>query len=446
LAKGWYSELPHQSRVALWALFAGWVVDVYDVYIVAFLGLLIAHVYLAPYLGAGAYVQELYAAGSLTATLVARGVGSFIFGPIADSRGRKNPLMATLLGYSVFTLLTAFTVEIVRPFFSGDLLPLAVITTFVAFRVGAGLFLGGEWTVGAPYLSEFLPSEVRARATSLMQAGAPLGQLLAALIPFLLIGVMGNGAFSQFGWKLAFILGALPALLAVYVRFSLPESPAWQNAKKRKQKFSVGLKPMVQTLMVNVGMFVCVYAVVASYGTYVGELYGSTTLQVFGFHMSPSFMLLIVISAVGVFSTVFFGQIGDSLGRKRGLLIGSLGFLILSPVAAAFWQSKPSLPYLLLASSAYSFFVGSTGLLPAYVSERYSSAVGRATGAAAYNGNLLVTGWVPSLVAVVGHSLFRGPLASQFAFGMFAFSVIGSLILMVSVALGPETKGVELNS
>jgi len=162
--------------------------------------------------------------------------------------------------------------------------------------------------------------------------------------------------------------------------------------------------------------------------------------------MSPSFMLLIVISAVGVFSTVFFGQIGDSLGRKRGLLIGSLGFLILSPVAAAFWQSKPSLPYLLLASSAYSFFVGSTGLLPAYVSERYSSAVGRATGAAAYNGNLLVTGWVPSLVAVVGHSLFRGPLASQFAFGMFAFSVIGSLILMVSVALGPETKGVELNS
>ncbi|MFQ1021711.1 MFS transporter [Tardisphaera saccharovorans] len=444
MGKNWYSQLPKGAKPALWSLFLGWMMDVYDVYLVAFLGLIIARVYLAPYLGAGAYVQAVYAAGALTATLVARAVGAMIFGPVADRRGRKGPLMASLLGYSLFTVLTAFTVELVKPFLYGASLALGVITLFVAFRIAAGIFLGGEWTVGAPYASELLPPEVRARATAFMQAGAPLGQLLAALVPFILAGLMGNTAFSAFGWRVTFVLGALPALLAIYIRRSLPESKVWAEAHDRSNKLRVQWKRTLHALMINVGMFTCVYAVVASYGNYIEELYGSSTYDVLSFRASASFMLLIVISLVGVVSTLLFGQLGDRWGRKRGLLLAAIGFIALSPFVAPFWIEKPGLGYLMLISSIYSFFVGSTGILPSYVSELISDATGRATGATAYNGNLLLTGWVPSLIPILGRVLIRAPISSQFAIGMTIFSFIGGAVLLTFTAFGPETRGLQL--
>ncbi|WP_449462746.1 MFS transporter [Tardisphaera miroshnichenkoae] len=352
--KNWYRRLDPASRAAVISLFLGWMMDVYDVFIVAYLGLVIARVYLAPYLGAGAYVQAVYAAGALTATLVARAVGAMIFGPIADKRGRKGPLTVTLLGYSLFTVLTAFTVELVRPFLYGASLALGVITLFVAFRIAAGIFLGGEWTVGAPYASELLPPDIRARATAFMQMGSPAGSLLAALVPFMLTGFMGNAAFSAFGWKIAFVLGALPALLAVYVRRSLPESKVWTSAKQNKEKFKVDPKALAQTFLISAGIFTVIYATLAFYGDYVTALYGSSSLARYGsFSVSSSFLVLIFMNATALFGFLLFGHVADAAGRKKGMMAGALGLLILAPVVGPFWTSKPSLLYLIVAVSAY---------------------------------------------------------------------------------------------
>src|SRR5437868_2344835 len=141
---------------------------------------------------------------AITLTLMMRPLGAFIFGWLGDRFGRRIPLMIDIVFYSVVELLTAFA-----PNFG----------TFLLLRALFGIGMGGEWGLGASLAMESLPTPARGLFSGILQQGYAFGYLLAALVYWIV--------FPIFGWRGLFVAGALPALLVIYIRAHVPESPVW---------------------------------------------------------------------------------------------------------------------------------------------------------------------------------------------------------------------------
>lgn len=134
-----------------------------------------------------------------TSTLLGAIFGGVIIGLLADRFGRVHVLMITMVFYAIFTAACGFAQN---------------YTQLLVIRFLVGVGLGGEWGVGATLVSEYWPADKRARATSLVHSGWPIGYGLAAVAFMVLVPV--------YGWRSLFYLGIIPAFIAIWVRFAVP--------------------------------------------------------------------------------------------------------------------------------------------------------------------------------------------------------------------------------
>jgi MFS family permease len=176
--------------------------DFYDLVLFSFLLIPIGHD-----LGLSV-TQEAWLLG---VALGASGIGGIVFGYLSDIHGRKQVMMWTICLYSLGTALTAFA--------SGPL-------SLLLFRLVTGLGVGGEWAVGHALLAESAPSRMRGRASAMLQAGEPVGVLLAALV-----GLLGA---PLVGWRGVFLISSASALVAILVRRHLPESRLWNRQHEER--------------------------------------------------------------------------------------------------------------------------------------------------------------------------------------------------------------------
>jgi MFS family permease len=185
---------PQHYRILLLS-WAGWVFDFYDLILYTFLLLPISielnldHISLSYVLGA---------------SLAATAAGGVLFGILSDRFGRKAVLQWTILTYSLGTFCSGFS---------------SSLEMLLVFRIVTGLGVGGEWGIGQTYVGETFPPHLRGRYGAYMQTGAPIGIALATIV--------GGFVAPVIGWRAAFFLSVLPALLVVVVRRSLPESDVW---------------------------------------------------------------------------------------------------------------------------------------------------------------------------------------------------------------------------
>src|ERR1700734_1690930 len=148
-------------------------------------------------------------------TLVMRPVGALLFGLMAERVGRRPTLMLNVIAFSGFELASAFA---------------PTLHSFLICRALFGIAMGGVWGVGAALALETLPPANRGFFSGLLQEGYVVGNLLAAALYGLLFPHLhGTGMFT--GWRVMFMIGALPALLTFYLQFKVEESPAWLAAK-----------------------------------------------------------------------------------------------------------------------------------------------------------------------------------------------------------------------
>src|SRR5205814_6947405 len=185
------------SRHAVLAGFLGWTLDAFDFFVVVFL---------LDVLAAQFGVPKRHIVNTLTATLLFRPVGAIIFGILADRYGRRIPLMANVIYFSIIELLSGFA---------------HTYTQFLVLRALFGIGMGGEWGVGASLAMEQAPRKWRGVLSGILQSGYSIGYLLAAVASRLIL--------PSLGWRWMFWLGALPALLALYIRTKVPESEAWKE-------------------------------------------------------------------------------------------------------------------------------------------------------------------------------------------------------------------------
>jgi SHS family lactate transporter-like MFS transporter len=191
---GWTRE----QRSVVIASFLGWALDAFDFFLLVFVLKDIAQEF-------GTAISSVTFAIMLT--LAMRPIGAFLFGRAADRWGRRPTLMVNVLLYSIIEFASGFSPN---------------LTVLLVLRALYGVAMGGEWGVGASLAMESIPPRARGFVSGLLQSGYPTGYFLASIIYGLL--------FPIIGWRGMFMVGVLPALLVLYIRRRVPESPTWDRA------------------------------------------------------------------------------------------------------------------------------------------------------------------------------------------------------------------------
>lgn len=340
-------------------------------------------------------------------------VGALVFGLMADRIGRKNVFIITLLLFSIGSGISAFT------------------TTFAAFLVlrffiGAGL--GGELPVASTLVSESVPAEKRGRIVVLLESFWAGGWLVAAVISYFII--------PKYGWQVALLISAIPALYALYLRIGLPDSPRF-TAVKDKEKISAfhSMRNLFsktyrrRTIMLWIVWFCVVFSY---YGMF---LWLPSVMIMKGFSLIKSFEYVLIMTLAqlpGYFTAAWFIE---KFGRKFVLVVYLMG----TAVSAYFFGAAESTALLMTSGILLSFFnLGAWGGLYAYTPEQYPTIIrGTGSGMAAAVGRI---GGVlgPLLVG----NLVTQQVSISTIFMIFCISVlIGALAVFV---LGKETKNTEL--
>ena len=319
-----------EQRNAVIAAYLGWTLDAFDFFLLIFLVTDIARSF-------NCSVSAI--TWAITLTLALRPVGAFVFGRLADHYGRRPVLMVDVACYAVLGFATAFAPN---------------LWTFLVIRALFGIAMGGEWGVGASLTMESVPAEARGIVSGLLQAGYPSGLLLASAVYGLL--------YPYLGWRGMFMVGILPALLVLFIRRYVRESPGFHRGSRRRRR-TVSLLREHWRLALYAMLFMMAMNLF-SHGTQ--DLY-PTMLKV-DKGMRPGLISAINFIAAGgaILGGLFFGALSQRFGRRRALILGALLALPIIP----FWAFSGSVYVLGAAAFAMQFMVqGCWGIIPAHLNE-----------------------------------------------------------------------------
>ena len=396
------------ARRTFVASFLGWTLDSFDFMLLTFV---IARI------GATFDRSVAEVTIAITLTLACRPVGALIFGWLGDRYGRRTPLMIDIGLYSVIQLLTAFSPN---------------FTTFLILRAIFGVAMGGEWGLGAALTMEALPPNRRGFFSGLLQQGYMVGYLLAALVYFLVFH------YTHWDWRALFIIGALPALLILYVRAGVPESPAWLAQRSQP----IALRPTSPAMGFATHWPLFLYAIVfmaafnaMSHGTQ--DLYATFLQKQHGFSEGATSSLSIVAALGAIAGGTIAGIVSERIGRRPAIMICSA----LAVFAIPLWAFSAGTAMLALGAFAMQFCVqGAWGVIPAHLNELSpSGARGTFPGFTYQLGNLLASGTV-QIEAAYAHRIpplasgapnYGGAMATVVAFvlaAVFALAALGYLV------------------
>jgi SHS family lactate transporter-like MFS transporter len=319
------------ARHAVLAGFLGWTLDAFDYFVITFMFDVLAHQF-------GVSKKEIVF--TTFATLAMRPVGAVLFGLLSDRYGRRIPLMMNVIYFSVVEVLCGFSPN---------------YKFFLVMRALFGIGMGGEWGVGASLAMEAAPPRWRGILSGILQSGYPIGNLLAALA--------ARFVLPAWGWRPMFWIGALPALLALYIRSKVPESEAW----KQHRVASVGqvLRVVAQEWKRFLYLVVLMtFMMFLSHGTQ--DLYPDFLQVVHRASSSIRANITIIYNIGAVVGAIIFGHLSQLAGRRKGM-ISALG---LSLIMIPMWAFGGNLAILMCAAFLLQAGVqGAWGVIPVHLNE-----------------------------------------------------------------------------
>ncbi|QRM45217.1 MFS transporter [Rhizobium sp. BG4] len=395
--------LSPQQRNTLVASYLGWTLDAFDFFILVFVLKHIAEEF---------HTDVPAVSAAIFLTLAMRAVGALIFGLAADRFGRRVTLMADVLLYSIFEFLTGFSTG---------------LTMFLILRALYGIAMGGEWGVGASLVMETVPEESRGIVSGILQAGYPSGYLLASIVFFLL--------FPVIGWRGMFCVGALPALLVLYIRRNVEESPAFIERQRK------GRRPFLTILRENIPLFIWSVLLMTafnflSHGTQ--DIYPTFMETQRGYDSYTTGAIAIVYNIGAMCGGLFFGALSQRIGRKKAIVIASL----LAVPVAPLWVYAPGPVLLALGAFLMQFFVqGAWGIVPVHLNELSPDEVrGTFPGFAYQLGNLLASGNATMQAGLAAH--WNG----DYATALLVVAAVVAAVVALLAGFGYEKKNVRFGT
>jgi len=407
-------SLSTTQRSTFAACFLGWTLDAFDFFLLTVCLKAIAADF---HTGIKQITEAIFW------TLVMRPVGALIFGMMAERYGRRPTLMLNIVCFSVFELASAFA---------------PTLQSFLICRALFGIAMGGEWGVGAALALESLPAAGRGLFSGVLQEGYVVGNLLAAaLYGTVFPHLHGTGMLT--GWRVMFMIGALPALLAFYMQFKVEESPIWREAevKRRDEGAAHGHGIPFKAFLTYLPTFLFLVLLMTAFNTFshgTQDLYPTLLEKDHG--MTPSRVgLIVVISNLGaVTGGIVCGALSEKLGRRRMIVLSALLAIPMIPL----WAWSHTIPMLALGGFLMQFAVqGAYGIVPAHLNELSPGPVRAVFPGFAYQlGNLCSS----------RNGVFQAEWANRYSGGvlnvvMSLSVVIGACGVALVTGLGREAKG-----
>jgi MFS transporter, SHS family, lactate transporter len=394
---GWTSEQKHVVAAA----YLGWTLDAFDFFLLVFILKDIAQ----------EFDTDITAVTwAITLTLAMRPIGAYLFGRAADRFGRRPVLMVDVLLYAFLEFASGFAPS---------------LTVLLIIRTLFGVAMGGEWGVGASLTMESIPPRARGFVSGLLQSGYPSGYFLASAVYGLL--------YQYIGWRGMFMVGVAPALLVLYIRRTVPESPSWSPAVAHRNALSIlashwRLALYAIVLMTAFNFF--------SHGTQ--DLY-PTFLQVQHKLGPHEVSLIVAIYNIGaIIGGIAFGFLSERFGRRRMIAVTSLLSLPVLPL----WAFSADPVWLAVGAFLMQVCVqGAWGVIPVHLNE-LSPADARGT----FPGTVYQLG---NLIASVNATLQAG-MAERYGgnYSIPLAAVAGTVAVVISVLMlfRFEAKGVDFGS
>ena len=431
----WYRTLSGEQWKVLLASNLGWLFDGFEIFALFVTVGFALHQLLDP----SQYAAIPKYAGIILATTVfGWATGGVIGGVVADYIGRKRTMMLAILIYSLTTGLSALAWD---------------WTSFAALRFLVGVGIGSEWATGASIVSELWPDHARGKGGGLLQCGAGLGGILASGL-WLLIGGTGPGA-----WRWMYLIGVLPALLTLWIRRNIPESPRWERSNERRRearalragggavegeaaaltRFTVAdlfadrsvRKPLIASFLMMLSVTLAFWGVATFVPTYVGSIAAKSGAS------APALAgwASLITNICGTAGFIALGFLADAIGRKPTVMLWYAACLVLTPVVYLWAQD---LAVLLVCVGVFGFFtLGIWAWCPVWLPELFPTRMRGTAIAFTFN--------APRFISCVGPLIAGTLIVGLGGYGPAA-TIVG-LFFVIGVVVAPflpETNGKPL--
>jgi len=444
----WYEGVTRYQWLVLLIASLGWVFDAFEGQI--FVASMAEAMPSLVGTGTAAGQIALYNNIALGAFLAGGAIGGVVFGMLSDRIGRKKTLSVTILFYSIFTCLSAFSQEWWH---------------LVGFRFLVALGVGGEWAVASALVAEVFPNRARAHAGGIFHATSVFGTYLAVAAGIFVIGNPAVAAWAQgmgdtwlggmvdpatLPWRIGFAIGVFPALLIIWIRRSIHEPESWEAAQTRareepgEQMGALGDlfrgELLARTIM---GVLLAAIGLATFWGAHI---YGKNMLQAaakaqYALQDPASLkrweMLgMFLVTTGGGIGLVSFGPITHRLGRRKAFLLYHVGGLV---SALLVFQVVRGVTPLIVMLPVFGFLtLGMHAGYAIYFPELYPTRL-RGTGTGfCFNAGRMVA--APILFAVGWMQAGLGMSLPTVASLLSLLFILGAVVLLFA----PETRGQEL--
>lgn len=399
------STVPRSAWKALFAAQLGWMLDAMDFLLFTF---------------ALRAIQKEFALTSATmglltsAALISAAVGGIAFGRVADRFGRVRAMTWTMLVYSFATVALATSTAAWHLFF---------------WRTLVGIGMGGEWSCGSVLVAETWPPEHRAKASGIMQSGWAIGALIASLVSALVL--------EPYGWRVLFLVGALPAVVAFWIRRSVEEPEIWerQRSKPSPLPFREIFNRTFATRTILASLLAA--AVLIAYWGVFNWLPSFLATPIAqggaGLTLTKSAKWIAVVQIGAFAGYLTFGWIADRIGRRTAFTF----FMIAAAIVVPLYARVTTPTVLLLVGPLVGFFgSGYFSLFGALLAELYPTRIRATAQGFCYNVGRLASAAAPF---AIGAAADRYGIGLALAVNAMFFAVGGVLVWFL-----PETRGAKL--
>jgi SHS family lactate transporter-like MFS transporter len=403
-----FKSLSRTQRNTFIACFLGWTLDALDFFLLTFVFSSVGKEF-------GKSIEQVTFA--ITLTLMMRPVGAFIFGWLGDRFGRRIPLMIDIVFYSVVELLTAFAPN---------------FTTFLFLRALFGIGMGGEWGLGASLAMESLPTPTRGLFSGILQQGYAFGYLLAALVYWIV--------FPLFGWRGLFVAGAFPALLVIYIRARVPESPVWERNRASGKTTRVDLGRLLRehaALLIYAALLMTAFNYM-SHGTQ--DLYATYLQKQRGFNSDETSRIAIIYAVGMICGGTVVGYLSQHWGRRRVIIVCAIFGMLLIPL----WIFPPNTALLIVGGFLIQFMVqGAWGVVPVHLNELSPPDFRGTFPGLAYQLGNFAAAYAAQQQAWLATNFFGTNETPSYALTMALVECFVFLAIIFLAAIGPEKRGRE---
>ncbi len=414
----WMADITPEQWKIFGVTFSGWTFGAMDILLFTFAAVSIAEVF---------SLSPKAVGGIFSVVLFSTVFGGILFGIVSDYAGRVKAITLTILCYSFFAGLSAFSPNIIF---------------LIVCSVLLGLGMGGQWASGKALVAETWPKEHRGKAIGMVQSGWSVGYLLIALLAALILPRFE----VELGWRILFLVGAVPLLLIFYIRRNLAEPEIWRKTSRMRkekkldaagQEFTLSQIFKGELLRYTVmSTFLSSFCMIAYWGLmFWVPQFLARPMEEGGVGLGMEGFIWIVPLTLGAFlGCNTFGWISDRLGRRPVFI----SYLLIMAVLVYFFGHATTVKQVLILGPLVGFFgTGFYSGFGAIFSELFPTRARATAQGFCYNVGRGVAAFTPPLVGYVAEIQGYGPALVTIS----VFALAGAFVVFTL----PETKGKELD-